>query len=177
MPNPGVRTGSAAAIEKEGGVMRVRLPVADTLKRAGFSDVDQMLSSLAPERAQLLSARARRQQPARDDKIITGLNGLVIAALAQSAEILKRPDFLTWARMAAERLWALAYDPKTGALQHEIFRCHAQTDGFLQDYAMLGAAFLSRFLSPKAATSHHPPTPPSPHLLSRFPLPQPPPSP
>jgi uncharacterized protein YyaL (SSP411 family) len=58
---------------------------------------------------------------------------------------LQRPDFLAWARRAAERLWALAYDPKTGALQHEIFRGHAQTDGYLQDYAMLGDGFIALF--------------------------------
>jgi uncharacterized protein len=145
MPRSGVPTGAAAGNEKEGGVLRVRLPVPDTLKRAGFSDVAQMLSSLAPERAQLLSARGRREQPARDEKIITGLNGLAVAALAQSAGILKQPDFLTWARMAAERLWALAYNPKTGALQHEIFAGHAQTDGYLQDYAILGDGFMSLF--------------------------------
>ena len=144
MPKPGVPTGSETN-EKEGGVLRVRLPIADTLKRASFPDVAQMLSSLAPERTRLLDARARRKQPASDEKIITGLNGLVIAALAQSAEILKQPDFLTWARMAAERLWALAYDPKTGALHHQIFRGHAQTDGYLQDYAMLGGGFMSLF--------------------------------
>src|SRR5262249_30180084 len=102
-------------------------------------------SSLSFERAQLLGVRTRRQQPMRDEKIITGLNGLVIAALAQSAEILKQPDFLTWARMAGERIWALTFDPTTGALQHEIFGGHAQTDGYLQDYAMLGDGFISLF--------------------------------
>ena len=145
VPNPGVPTGSAAINEKEGDVLRVRLPVPDTLKRAGFPDLGQMLSSLAAERAQLLGVRMRREQPARDDKIITGLNGLTVAALAESAGILKQPDFLTSARMAAERIWALAYDPKTGALQHEIFRGHAQTDGYLQDYAMLSGSFMALF--------------------------------
>jgi uncharacterized protein YyaL (SSP411 family) len=145
VPNPGVPIGSKAANQQEGGVLRVRLPVSDTLTRAGFSDAAQMLSSLAPERAELLSARGRREQPARDEKIITGLNGLAIAALAESAAILKQPDFLTWARMAAERLWALAYDAQTGALQHEVYHGHAQTNGYLQDYAMLGDAFMALF--------------------------------
>jgi uncharacterized protein len=119
--------------------------LADTPKQTGFSDVTGMLSSLEPERALLLTARGRRQQPARDEKLITGLNGLVIAALARSGEILKEPDFLTWARMAAERLWALAYKPETGALQHEIFRGHAQISGYLADYAMLGDGFMVLF--------------------------------
>ena len=53
--------------------------------------------------------------------------------------------FASEADSGAERVWALAYDPKTGALQHEIFRGHSQTDGYLQDYAMLGAGFMSLF--------------------------------
>jgi uncharacterized protein YyaL (SSP411 family) len=145
LPTGDVPTGAQAADRKPGGVLRVRVPLGDTLKQARFSDVTQMLSSLAPERALLLAARAKRQQPARDEKIITGLNGLVIAALAQSSGVLQQPDFLAWARTAAERLWALAYDPKTGALQHEIFRGKAQTGGYLADYAMLGDGFATLF--------------------------------
>jgi uncharacterized protein YyaL (SSP411 family) len=110
-----------------------------------------MLASLAPERAKLLTARLKRQQPARDEKIVTALNGLTIAALAKSSPILQQPEFLTWARMAGERIWALAYDPKTGALQHEIFLGHAQTDGYLQDYAMLGDGFMALFDATKEA--------------------------
>lgn len=145
MPRPGVPTGLAVANEKEGGVLRIRLPMADTLKRAGFSDTAQMLASLASERAQLLTARAQRRQPARDEKLITGLNGLAIAALAHSSEVLRQPDLLASARLAAERIWALAYEPKTGALRHEIFQGHAQTDGYLGDYAMLGGGFMALF--------------------------------
>ena len=145
IPKPGGPTGAQPADRKAGGVLRVRLPLAGTLKQTGFSDVAGMLSSLEPERALLLTARGRRQQPARDEKMIIGLNGLVIAALARSGEILKEADFLTWARMAAERLWALAYKPETGTLQHEIFRGHAQISGYLADYAMLGDGFMALF--------------------------------
>jgi uncharacterized protein YyaL (SSP411 family) len=143
LPEADVPTGAPVGNDNNGGVLRVRLPVADTLKRAGASDFAQALSSLVAERRRLLEVRARRPQPARDEKMITGLNGLVIAALARSAAILEQPDFLTWARMAAERLWALAYDPKTGLLRHEVFRGQAQIDGFLADYAMLGDAFMA----------------------------------
>lgn len=69
------------------------------------------------------------------------LNGLTIEALAKSGQILGEPDFVNWAKTAAERLWSLAYDQKAGALKHEIFQGEAQTDGFLQDYAALGVAF------------------------------------
>ena len=47
--------------------------------------------------------------------------------------------------MAAERIWTLAYDPAARTLKHEIFAGHPQTDGYLQDYAMLGNGFMSLY--------------------------------
>src|SRR5258708_4463372 len=90
------------------------------------------------------SARKKqRAQPARDEKIVISLNGLAIAALAESSQVLHDPQLLNWALKAAERIWALAYDQRTGLLEHEIYRGQVQTSGFLQDYASLGAAFMS----------------------------------
>src|SRR5713226_8950818 len=104
-----------------------------------------MLSPMAPLRQKLLTARNRRQQPARDEKIVIGLNGLTIGALALSSKILSQPEYVSWARRAAERIWILAWDPKTGALQHEIFEGHALTLGYLDDYALLGDGFMAMY--------------------------------
>jgi uncharacterized protein YyaL (SSP411 family) len=122
-------------------VLRLRIPIDQTLRDAGFGDVAQLLSEFAVDRAALKAAREKRRQPARDEKIVISLNGLAIAALAESGQILGEPDFVNWAKMAAERIWSLAYDRKAGALKHEIFHGEAQTDGFLQDYAALGLSF------------------------------------
>ncbi len=127
------------------GVIRVRLPIADALKRTGSKDVPAMLLALAPLRQRLLAARNRRPQPARDEKMVVGLNGLTIGALALSSKILSQPEYVSWARRAAERIWILAWDPKTGALQHEIFEGHAQTPGYLDDYALLGDGFMAMY--------------------------------
>ncbi len=128
---------------EEAGVLRVRLPLEVTLKQAGFEDAAQMLSALAADRAKLLEVRAQRRQPARDDKLVVGLNGLAIAALAESGKIFGEPRYIEWAGKAAERVWTLAFDAKTGALKHEIFRDRAQTEAFLQDYAALGLGYWS----------------------------------
>jgi uncharacterized protein YyaL (SSP411 family) len=124
-------------------VLRLRVPVDLTLKMAGFKDVPQMLAEFATDRAKLMAAREKRQQPARDEKIVVSLNGLTIAALAESGQILDEPQLVNWAQKAAERIWALAYDQSTGVLKHEIYRGQVQTSGFLQDYASLGVAFMS----------------------------------
>src|SRR5229473_29054 len=145
MTAAGAQIGEPGADRKGLGVLRIRLPIEEALKSAGFQDAAQMLASLGAARAQLLATRLRRQQPARDEKLLTGLGGLAIGALAYSSDILQQPEFLTSARMAAERIWTLAYDPAARTLKHEIFAGHAQTDGYLQDYAMLGNGFMSLY--------------------------------
>ncbi|HZZ49470.1 MAG TPA: thioredoxin domain-containing protein [Pseudonocardia sp.] len=55
-------------------------------------------------RATLLAARARRPQPARDDKVVTAWNGLAITALAEAGATLDRPDWIAAAETAAEFL-------------------------------------------------------------------------
>jgi len=137
---PGLRH-PALVDGEEPGVLRVRVPLADTLKSAVAQDVVQMLSDLSADRAKLLEVRAERRQPARDDKLIVALNGLTIAALAKSGKIFGEPQYIEWAAKAAERIWTVAFNPKTRALKHEIFRDQAQTEAFLQDYAQLGLGY------------------------------------
>jgi uncharacterized protein YyaL (SSP411 family) len=125
------------------GVLRLQLPLPTALARTGHPDVVALLTALAPLRAQLLAVRDRRPQPLRDDKLIVALNALAIDAFTTSGRLLYRPDWVAVAQRTAERLWALAYDPQTGAVQHEIFHGQAQTPGYLDDYALLGLSFLT----------------------------------
>ena len=126
-------------------VLRVRIPIDQSLKDAGLRDVTELFSEFAADRTALMAAREKRRQPARDEKIVSSLNGLVIQALAESGQILGEPKFVNWAKMAAERIWSLAYDQKDATLKHQIFNGAARTDGFLQDYAALGVAFTTLF--------------------------------
>ena len=141
-PLPEPPAGGLPGADEEAGVLRVRLPLAGTLRRAGAGDVAATLAALAPERAKLLAARARRPQPARDDKIIVAWNAMAVAALARSAQVLERPRDLELASRTAEMLWARAFDPAGGRLRHELFRGRAQIDAYLDDHALLGIAFL-----------------------------------
>jgi len=66
-------------------------------------------------RARLLEARNRRPQPALDDKVIAAWNGLALAALAEGARRLERPDLLAAAcdlgeLLSADPLWRTLRD-------------------------------------------------------------------
>jgi uncharacterized protein len=56
---------------------------------------------LTAAKATLLRARAQRVPPGRDDKILTGWNGLMIRALALASRVFDRPDWLAMAVRAA----------------------------------------------------------------------------
>ncbi len=99
--------------------------------------------ALAKERARLLAVRDARAQPARDEKLIVGLNGLAIDALAAAGQILGKPEYLKSAERAARRIWMLAYDAKARRLRHEAYRGTARGDGFLEDYALFGNGLVS----------------------------------
>jgi len=125
------------------GVLRVRRPIAETLRRAGFTRDVAMLTALGVSRQQLLRARRKRPQPLRDEKLIVGLNGLAITAFAESGQVFGAPRHVAVAARAAERIWKLAYDEANRRLKHEIFGGVARTDGFLGDYALLGRGLMS----------------------------------
>jgi len=127
------------------GVLRVR---TDLTEKSG-DEVVSVLTAVAPLRAKLLAARNRRPQPLRDDKIVVGINGLAIDAFVRSSQVLRRDRDLDAAKRTAERLWRLAYDPKASRLKHEILRGRAQTDAYLDDYALLGRSFLSLYEATK----------------------------
>ena len=124
-------------------MLRLRLPIADTLKRTGATEIVGLLASLAPERAKLLALRDMRPQPMRDEKIVASLNGLAIDALRTQASSWASRALLAPAEAAADRLWSEAYDAKTGALKHQLFAGKADGEGYLDDYAMLGDGLLS----------------------------------
>jgi uncharacterized protein YyaL (SSP411 family) len=53
-------------------------------------------------RSQLLTARNRRPQPVRDDKVVTGWNGLAIAALSEASVLLGDAVYLAAAQRCAK---------------------------------------------------------------------------
>lgn len=124
-----------------GGVLRLDREPARKL--AGKKQLASTIEALAPLRDKLLAARARRAQPARDDKIVIATNALAIIGFAQAGDWLNDPALGKTALRTANWLWQHAFDPRSGELTHQFFAGQAGASGFLDDYALLGRAFLS----------------------------------
>jgi uncharacterized protein YyaL (SSP411 family) len=88
----------------------------------------------ADERGRLLEERSRREQPLRDDKVVTAWNGLALAAFAEASHRLERDDY----REAAIDLAEFLLGPMTredGGLYRTYRDGTAKIDGYLEDYA------------------------------------------
>ena len=84
----------------------------------------------------LLTVRNRRSQPATDDKILSGWNGLMIAGLADCGRLLKEPKYVTAAKDAAD---FVLHNMRSadGGLQRTYRAEQSKIDGFLSDYALM----------------------------------------
>lgn len=93
-------------------------------------------------RSRLHAARDRRPRPGRDDKVVAGWNGLAVAALAESAILLERPDWLDAAADAAGLLVRLHLhgDRLARASRGGVVGAAA---GVLEDYAHVADGFLA----------------------------------
>ncbi|HJP74872.1 MAG TPA: thioredoxin domain-containing protein, partial [Pseudonocardiaceae bacterium] len=96
----------------------------------------------ASVRERLLAQRAGRPQPGRDDKIVTGWNGLAITALAEAGVALAEPGWIDAAARAAEFL--LGTHLVDGRLRRTSREGVVGTSaGVLEDYAALADGLLA----------------------------------
>ncbi len=99
--------------------------------------------ALAPSRARLYEARARRPAPLRDEKVLAGWNGLAISALAFGGRVLGEPRHVAGAARAAE--FVLGRMVKDGRLQRAWLAGEAGVPAFLEDHAFLAAGLLDLY--------------------------------
>ncbi|WP_160667138.1 thioredoxin domain-containing protein [Pseudarthrobacter sp. ATCC 49987] len=88
----------------------------------------------------LLAGRSRRPQPARDDKVVAGWNGLAVAALAEAGAVLGQPRLAAAAGRIANYLervhWRPGADGQPGTLMRISHGGAARgIGGLLEDYA------------------------------------------
>ena len=95
--------------------------------------VDQLSEALAKARAILFAARERRIKPARDEKILTAWNGLMLAGFAEAAAVLNRTDYLEVASKNAQ--FVLDNLRQDRLLLRTYKDGHAKLNAYLEDYA------------------------------------------
>ena len=109
---------------------------------------------LAAARGTLLALRARRPQPARDDKVLAAWNGLAIAALADASRALVAsddPDDVASGHRYRDAAGAAAGAVLGGLVTHEgrLRRSwkdgRASADGVLEDHACLADGLLALY--------------------------------
>ncbi|OWK34681.1 thioredoxin domain-containing protein [Fimbriiglobus ruber] len=132
--------------EEKYSILRLSKPLAESAKERKVTE-DELLTKLAPMKAKLLAARAKRVRPFRDTKILTGWNGQMIAGYARAGGSLGETKYVRAAEKAADFL--LSYmRTKDGRL----FRIYAAQPGakaearqpaFLEDYAYLTHGLLT----------------------------------
>ena len=136
-------------IEQPGGkrtgrnILRLRRPLVSWAHE--FSTTEEDLAWFVEgARQRLFAARERRVRPARDDKILTDWNALMIAALAKAARTFDDPGYLE----AAEKATAFILENlrrQDGRLLHRYRDGEAGLAATLDDYAFMVWALIELY--------------------------------
>ncbi|GER88433.1 thioredoxin domain-containing protein [Dictyobacter vulcani] len=111
-------------------------------QKAGLS-VPVLHEQLRRNRDTLFRLREQRVKPARDEKVLTSWNGLMLRSFAEAARYLKRADYLQVAQKnAAFLLDTLRHD---GRLLRTFKDGRARLRGYLEDYAFLADGLLALY--------------------------------
>jgi uncharacterized protein len=98
-------------------------------------NLEDVPAKLAESHAKLYSVRALRIRPGTDDKVLTAWNGLMLAAVAESARVLGRKDYALLATRNAKFL--LSQSRAGGKLRRSWRNGTATNEVFLEDYSAL----------------------------------------
>jgi uncharacterized protein YyaL (SSP411 family) len=98
--------------------------------------VAEITAVLDRSRPKLFAARAKRIAPGRDDKVLVSWNGMMIAAMAQAAQVLGDDRYANAARSAADFLLQ-TMRTANGKLLHSYKDGQSRFNAYLDDYAHL----------------------------------------
>jgi uncharacterized protein YyaL (SSP411 family) len=99
-------------------------------------NVDELTEGWENIRNKLFHHRKKRIHPLKDDKILADWNGLMIAALALGARVLKKPEYAEAARKAARFILSRMRD-NHGQLFHRFREDELAVEAQAADYAAL----------------------------------------
>ena len=112
----------------------------EQLEKEFQKDRGTITDMLAESRTKLFRERTKRIKPHRDEKIITGWNGLMISSLAYGGAVLGKEKYIEAAEHAAQ--FMLKTLRKNGRLMRYYKDGHVVERAFLDDYAFTVMALL-----------------------------------
>jgi uncharacterized protein YyaL (SSP411 family) len=142
-PSGNVAAGSSAEFAGQNILFRAH-SVADCATKFALTE-DAAGTALITAAATLLEVRGKRPRPARDDKIITAWNGLMISALAKAAQVYGEKKYAIAAERAAAFLEVHLFDHHTGRLARSYRAGVRDEQGFAEDYAFLVQGLLDLY--------------------------------
>lgn len=110
----------------------------------GMSEAE-FAGKLADVRRRLFEARERRVKPGRDEKLLAGWNGLMIAAFARCGAALGRADYVAAAVRAAEFVETRLTTPDGRLYRTCGEEAAAKLNGYLEDYTAVALAYSHLF--------------------------------
>jgi hypothetical protein len=134
-------------------LLYVARSIDEIAKDAGTSP-DDVVDILHRTRLKMFQCRLGRPRPERDDKILAAWNGLMIAAFARMARVLRSlgadgrtagEPFLDAARRAAAFVRGQMWNAQSGVLLRRYREGHAEIDGYAEDYAYMIHGLLELF--------------------------------
>ena len=118
-------------------------PHLDMVAMQVAKPIEHVEAALERARKTLFEYREKRIKPGRDDKVLTGWNGLMLRAFAEAGASLDRPDYTEAAVKNATFLISTMWD---GSKLLRSYRDgQARIDGYLEDYAFLADGLLALY--------------------------------
>jgi uncharacterized protein YyaL (SSP411 family) len=121
-------------------LLYVASTIEEVADRTGQSQ-DEVESSLQRSRMILFQQRLSRPRPHLDDKVLTGWNGLMLAAFAKAARVLPDADarvrYLGAAERSAQFLEQYMWDAGRQVVMRRYREGDTAIDGYAEDYAYL----------------------------------------
>ena len=120
----------------------LNLPVSlDELAQQQNVSLNELSARIDRIRKTLYSARESREHPLRDEKILTGWNGMMISTLAQAGAILNEPRYINAAVRAAQFIWD-HNRPNAGILTRVHLNGSSSIAAQQEDYAYFAESLL-----------------------------------
>jgi uncharacterized protein len=133
--------GGAPSFEGTEHVLHLPKPLAEQAEtRRGT--VAELLAEIAPLREKLFDARAERERPATDAKVLADWNGMAIRSMAYAGRALGDEDVVARAAKAADAVLA-TMRPAGESLLHSVRAGEGRIAAYLSDYAFLVRGLLA----------------------------------